>query len=361
MNIAIIGFNNITKVLYELIEKKKLNNFTIKYIYTDLIVEDNVYKRLIINDYYKILDDSTIETVIDLSNDNDSYLLKSALMAKKNVITLSSSIIVSSYSELAKIAVENDVVLLFDAILDINLPVINNLINISNLNKVTRIDGIIDSKSNYIISLMNNKVQYQEALKLANEKYQKDDKNIDNLSILAMIGFNSKIDSSKIYYRGLEGLDSNLISVFDILDYKLKLVSTTILIDDDIELFVEPTLYKVTNPIGTIDYDSNLIKVYADNLGYQLLASKVNNTSCIGSILYNLNLVYNGYKNQFILKNNYNCCGNDFSFNRYLIKTDSLDPNIVDKKIGDIYITKPISGAKIRNLGEKILFYARIE
>jgi homoserine dehydrogenase len=360
MNIAIIGFNEITISLHNTLEKKKINDYSLKYIYTPLTVEDNVYKRLITNDYYKILDDATIDTIVDLSNDKDPYLLKSALMSKKNVVTISSSIIASNYAELAKIAVENEVALLFDAIIDIQSAAIHNLANVTALNKVNRIDAIIDAKSNYIISLMNNKVEYDDACELANQTYLYD-KNISNLAILAMIGFSSKIDQDKIYYRGLDGLDLKLMDIFDILGYRLKMVSSTIQIEDDVELFIEPTLYKITNPMGALDYDSCAIKIYADSIGYQTLSSKATSTSCIGSIIHNLNLINIGYKKQFIPKNNYNCCGNDYSFSKYLIKAKDLDMNIVDKKIGDIYITKPISGVKIRNLKDKISFYARIE
>ena len=68
---------------------------------------------------------------------------------------------------------------------------------------------------------------------------------------------------------------------------------------------------------------------------------------------------------ELISETNFSCSASSISilerFTKYIIKATELNMNIVDKKIGDIYITKPISGKKIKELSDKITFYARID
>jgi hypothetical protein len=210
--------------------------------------------------------------------------------------------------------------------------------------------------------MMGKKITLEEAKEFW--KINELDKNniINEFAILAMLCFDSKIDVNKIYYRGLDGIDLEFLSVIERLGYRLRLQGSAYFRDDEIELVIEPVVHKNDSQIYYLDYNCmQSIIVYSKGMGFSMYTCKSGTNNKDVTIRSNINLIKNEINTNFIPKNNYDCFGNENTFSKYIIKAPNLDINIVDKKIGDIYITKHISGTKIKELGEKITFYARID
>lgn len=367
MNIAIIGFSNNARAIIEGVEVKFIENVFIKYVLTDFHEENRIFnfiKHVVVSDYNKIISDASIDTILELTDDENSYeRIKYALVAKKNVITSSTDVIAKHYVELAKLAIENDVSLLIDS--TINMSTIVTKAIEHNIYGITRrVYAILDKRYSKVISrMMDDKIPYEKAKNdpiygLVDNKKQ----NINELAILAMLCFDSKIDVSKVYYKDLEGLDNEFLEVIDILGYRLRLESYASLHKDEgICLVIEPVVHKSNDQRYYLDYELGaMIRIDYDSL-INTITTRSGGYENLGSIRSNLKSIMDGHKTKHAPKNEYNCYGNELIFSKYIIKANYLDPNIVDKKIGNIYITKAISGAKIKELSNKITFYARID
>jgi homoserine dehydrogenase len=334
---------------------------------TDFNEENRIYnliKQVLVLDYNKIISDASIDTILEFNDDENSYeRIKYALIAKKNVITSSADVIAKHYVELAKLAIENDVCLLIDP--TINMSTIITKAIEPNINGIVRrVYAILDKRCSKVISrMMDDKMPYEKAkydpiYGLVDTKEQ----NINELAILAMLCFDSKIDVSKVYYKGLEGLDNEFLEVIDILGYRLRLESyASFHKDEGICLIIEPVVHKNDDPRYYLEYDSGaMIRVDSDSLS-NTITTKSSGFENLGSVKSNLKSIMAGNRTKHVPKNEYNCYGNELIFSKYIIKANNLEPNIVDKKIGNIYITKAISGTKINELSNKITFYARID
>lgn len=366
MNVAIVGYSYKVKSIIDVIDAKEVDNVFIKYVYLTSKEEVDKYdyfKQIVVKDYNKIIDDINVDTVMVFANDCKAYeYIKYALTAGKNVIT-SDPNIYKYYLELLRIASENNVYLLIDSAVNINFPV-TNLLDTNLLGKISRIYSLLDYKSGLIIQhMINGKLSLEEAtLQVLGPDSNVKEERINELAILATIAFNSKIDESKIHYRGLEGLDLEYLNVINVLGYRLRLESTALFHDGDIELVIEPVLHKNDEQLYYLDYSgAQALRVYAADAGCNTYCTKNSMLSFKSVIKANINTIKLGFNHKINIKNNYTCYGNERLFSQYILKASYLEPSLVDKKIGDIYITKPISGAKLNNLGEKITFYARID
>jgi homoserine dehydrogenase len=366
MNVAVIGFTTEARSVINFAERKLIDDVFIKYVITNYNDNSNPIYNLInhkvITNYEKILNDLSVDTVMVLEDNEDSYhYIKYALFAKKNVITSSTYAISKHYVELSKLAVENDVSLYIDGTINFNLP-ITKLIDKRLLRKVYHFHTITDMKSLDVIGTMiRKKVSLEEAKEYVKIKELDDNTAVNELAILAMLCFDSKIDVSKVYYRGLDGLDLEFLKVIEILGYRLRMQSSAYFNDEEIALVIEPVVHKNNCLVYNMDYlCTQSITIYSD-AGAHIFTGKSGTNNRGISVIANINALKDDVKTNFIPKNNYDCLGNENTFTQYIIKATDLNMNIVDKKMGDIYITKPISGAKIKELGEKITFCARID
>lgn len=367
MNVAVIGFSDEARTIIHSLEQKLVDDVFIKYVLTDYKDLNNpIYnsiKHKVISNFDKIIDDLSIDTVLVLEDTAESYhYIKYALFAKKNVVTSSTCVISRNYTELAKLALENNVGLYIDS--SVNFPMaITNIINAKSLNKVYHFHTIIDIPTLEVIGVMKDKkLSLEEAKEFCKIKEIDKNKSINEFAILAMLCFDSKIDVNKIYYRGLDGLDLSFLNILDRLGYRLRLQGSAYFNDDEIELVIEPVIHKDDCQLYHLDYlCTQSIIIYSSGMGYSIYTSKSGTNNKSIPIRNNINLIKNDIKTNSIPKNNFDCFGNENTFAKYIIKAPNLDMNIVDKKIGDIYITKHISGTKIKELGEKITFYARID
>ena len=366
MNVAVVGFSDEARSVIQAVENKLIDDVYIRYIFTDY--KDltnpifNFIKHKVISSYDKIIDDTSVDVVMVLDDNDECYnYIKQALYSNKHVITSSTGVISKHHVELFKIANDNSVGLYIDPTINFPLP-ITNVINHKLLKKIYHFHTITDIKTHDVIGVMQEKgISLEEA-----KAYWKiDELNKDNIinefAIITMLAYDMKVESKKIYYRGLDGLDLEFLKVLDRLGYRLRLQGSAYFHEDEVELIIEPVVHKNDGQMYYLDYNATQsIVIFSSGIGYNINICKSGSNSKINSIIENINSIKNDIKTKIMPKNSFECLGNDNSFAKYIIKADSLDKNIVDKMIGNVFITKHISGTKIKELGEKITFYARI-
>lgn len=377
MNVALLGLGNVGKAVFEILAKKEADIFknydvNVKYVLVRNIKNKNIDPELLTTSFDDIVNDEEVNVIIEMMGASVSYdYMKRALLAGKHVITANKEVIAKHYTELQAIAMDKHVKLLFEASVGGGIPIVHTLLNSAPFNRINKIEGILNGTTNFILTSMHKeKIDFSDALKLAQEKgFAEADPTADlegldmvrKISILSMICYNSVVDINKVYHSGIANVTKDIVEFIDLLDYKLKFVASSSLDENGINITVEPVILKNTDLLANVDYEYNLIRYQGEGCATQMMYGKGAGPTTANSIVFDLGLVLSDYRQKFMPKNEISCNGNIYTLSRYLIKKHTnIDNKIIEKSLGDMIITKPITGEELGLLASKIDFYARI-
>ena len=289
LNIAIIGLGNIGSYLFKFLnENKKIltekNNCTpvITYVCAKNRKKNRkikIKKNQWLSNYLDATKLNDVDLVVELIGGSDGpakKLVFNALKNKKHVVTANKALIAKYGDQLAKIAEKNKVNLEFEAAVCGGVPIIRSLKEGLIANKISKIYGILNGTSNYILSSMSKKNKnFNEVLSDAKklgyaESNPSADLNGDDVSsklkILSSLCFNSFINHN-IYVEGIKDIDKNDIVNANKLGYKIKLLGYAELLNNKINQRVHPTLIKKSSHIGDIDGVLNAVIVSGNPVG----------------------------------------------------------------------------------------------
>ncbi len=293
LNIAIIGLGNIGSYLYKYLnENKKIltekNNCIpiVKYISAKKRNKKrsiNFNKKQWLNNYLEATYLSDVDLIIELIGGAEGAAKKlvfNALKNKKHVVTANKALIAKYGDQLAKIAEKNKVNLEFEASVCGGLPIIRSLKEGLIANKISKIYGIFNGTSNYILSSMDKKNKnFDEVLTDAKnlgyaEANPSADLNGDDVSsklkILTSLCFNSFLND-KIYVEGIKEIDKTDIINANKLGYKIKLIGFSELLKNKICQRVHPTLIKNNSYIASIDGVLNAVIIDGKPVGQSII------------------------------------------------------------------------------------------
>ena len=289
LNIAIIGLGNIGSYLFKFLnENKKIltekNNCTpvITYVCAKNRKKNRkikIKKNQWLSNYLDATKLKDVDLVVELIGGSEGpakKLVFNALKNKKHVVTANKALIAKYGDQLAKIAEKNKVNLEFEAAVCGGVPIIRSLKEGLIANKISKIYGILNGTSNYILSSMSKKNKnFNEVLSDAKklgyaESNPSADLNGDDVSsklkILSSLCFNSFINHN-IYVEGIKDIDKNDIDNANKLGYKIKLLGYAELLNNKINQRVHPTLIKKGSHIADIDGVLNAVIVSGNPVG----------------------------------------------------------------------------------------------
>ena len=167
INIAIVGFGNIGSYFYASLKKnrKTITTKTGKIPFVKYISAKNKNKKRNINipnskwvkNPLKLTLDKEIDVIVELIGGSEGIAKKlvfSALKNKKHVITANKSLMAKYGDELAYIAEKNKVNLEYEAAVAGGIPVIKSIKEGLIANRISKIYGILNGTTNYILSTM---------------------------------------------------------------------------------------------------------------------------------------------------------------------------------------------------------------
>ena len=241
-------------------------------------------------------------------------LIKKALNNKIHVVTANKSLLAKHGSELFEIAENNNVLLLYEAAVAGGIPIIKTIKNSIFLNNILKISGILNGTTNYILSKMESEnLSFDKALEDAQSKgYAELDPTSDiegfdaayKLTILSTICFGSKINFNNNEITGIKRIKIDDIINAKKLGYRIKLISETSIINNEISCVTEPKLIKMNNPLASVTGVLNAVQIQTDQLenlflegegaGGKATASSI--ISDLYEIFYNSNISSLGYK-----------------------------------------------------------------
>lgn len=377
MNVALLGLGNVGRAVFDILAKKEADIFknyevNVKYVLVRTVENKNIDPKLLITDYSLILEDESVDVVIEMMGASVSYeYMKRALLASKHVITANKEVIAEHYTELQRIAMDKRVKLLFEASVGGGIPIVHTLLNSAPFNHITRIEGILNGTTNFILTSMHEeKIEFSEALRLAQIKgFAEADPTADlegldmvrKIAILSMICYNSQIRLDQIYHYGIKNVDKEIVEVIDLLDYRLKFIASSCLDDTGITMTVEPVAIRKSELLANVDYEYNLIRYHGEGCATQMMYGKGAGPTTANSIVFDLGLVLSDYRQKFMPALCLDCTGNTNISARYIMKINKdFDRALIEKALGDMVITKEISGQKLNEIVGTVSFYARI-
>tara|TARA_A100001015_G_scaffold83395_1_gene92579 strand:- start:950 stop:2233 length:1284 start_codon:yes stop_codon:yes gene_type:complete len=293
LNIAIIGLGNIGSYLFKYLQEnknflKEKNNClpVVKYVSArNKKKKRNI--RIKKNQWLKNYLDSTkfkdVDLIIELIGGSEGAAKKlvfNALKNKKHVVTANKALIAKYGDTLSKIAEKNKVNLEFEASVCGGVPIIRSLKEGLIANKISKIYGIFNGTSNYILSSMDKeKKSFDDVLKKAKELgYAESNPSADlngddvssKLKILSSLCFNSFLNN-KIYVEGINQIDKIDIDNANNLGYKIKLLGFAERYNNKIYQRVHPTLIKKDSYVASIDGVLNAVIVDGKPVGQSII------------------------------------------------------------------------------------------
>ena len=293
LNIAIVGLGNIGSYLFNYlkINKKILtekNNCLpiVKYVSAKNKKRKRnikIKKKQWLKNYLDATKIKDVDLIIELIGGAEGpakKLVFNALKNKKHVVTANKALIAKYGDQLSKIAEENKVNLEFEASVCGGVPIIRSLKEGLIANKISKIYGIFNGTSNYILSSMdkenkNFKDVLSNAKKLGYaEANPSADLNGDDvaskLKILTSLCFNSFLND-KIYVEGIKEIDKSDIDNANKFGYKIKLLGFAELLNNKIYQRVHPTLIKKDSYVASIDGVLNAVIIDGKPVGQSII------------------------------------------------------------------------------------------
>ena len=293
LNIAIIGLGNIGTYLFKYLKENrkiltKKNNCLpiVKYVSAKNKNKKRnikIHKNLWLNNYLNATKNKNIDLIIELIGGAEGpakKLVFEALKNKKHVVTANKALIAKYGDALSEIAEKNSVNLEFEAAVCGGVPIIRSLKEGLIANKISKIYGIFNGTSNYILSSMDKQNKsFKEVLDNAKklgyaESNPSTDLNGDDVSsklkILSSLCFNSFLNDN-IYVEGIKDIDKIDIDNANNLGFKIKLLGFAELLNNKIYQRVHPTLIKKDSYVASIDGVLNAVIVDGKPIGQTVI------------------------------------------------------------------------------------------
>ena len=294
VGIGIIGVGNIGSYLFKEINsiKSEINKnlgFKIKII--GVVAKNPKKKRAIKinkNLFYKnpidLIKNNKVNILFELIGMSDGISKKAveiALKNKKHVITANKALISKHGEYLSKLAEKNNVNLEFEAAVGGGIPVLRTIKDGLATNKISKVVGILNGTSNYILTEMEKtKKSFKEVLlksqKLglaeSNPKFDLDGSDVlSKVKILSSLAFKKKISFKKCLKEGIENIDLKDIEMARNLNLRIKLLGITEIINNSLFERVHTSLVPNDNYIANIDGAMNAVILKGVPVGESVL------------------------------------------------------------------------------------------
>ena len=219
---------------------------------------------------------------IGLSDGVSKKIVEKALKSKVHVITPNKALISKHGNYLAKLAEKNNVNLEFEASVAGGIPILRSIKEGLATNKISKIYGILNGTSNYILSEMENSNQKfndvlikAQKLGYAEPGNPKLDLNgfdaFAKVRILSALAFNGKISHHKCLMEGIEKIELKDIKIANQLDLRIKLLGITELKKNQLFETVHPCLVNKKSYIGNVNGVMNAVILEGKPVGESIL------------------------------------------------------------------------------------------
>ncbi len=226
----------------------------------------------IIADARELATQHDVDVVIELIGGDSGIAretVEAALRNRKPVITANKALLARHGVEIAKLAEEMQVPVMWEAAVAGGIPVVKGLREGLAANKITEVLGILNGTCNYILSTMSatgrdfdDVLREAQALGYAEADPSFDIDGIDTahkLSLLAALAFGGKPDFEAVRVEGIRHVSALDIKFAAELGYVIKLLAIARLREGGLEQRVQPCMVPANSPVGQVGGPFNAV------------------------------------------------------------------------------------------------------
>ena len=218
---------------------------------------------------------------IGLSDGISKKVVETALKKKIHVITPNKALISKHGNNLTKLAEKNKVNLEFEASVAGGIPILRSIKEGLVTNKISKVYGILNGTSNYILSEMENSNEnFSDVLKKAQTLGYAEPGNpkldlngfdaFAKVRILSALAFNNKISKQQCLMEGIEKIELKDIKIADQLNLRIKLLGISELKNNQLFEAVHPCLVSKKSYIGNVNGVMNAVILEGKPVGQSI-------------------------------------------------------------------------------------------
>ena len=364
LKIGICGWGNVATGLYKTIKDNNEQITSNANLNIDIIVigarRDNPKcdpgSVKIERDIFDVINHD-IDVVVELIGGIDTAreLILTAIKNKKHVVTANKAVIFNHGDEIFKEAHNNGVRVLYESSVCAGTPAIKILSEELAANKITKISGMLNGTSNFILSNMEEGADFASTLALAQQKgYAEPDPTFDiegmdaahKIGILSSLAFRTSLPPNNFYIEGISSIENIDFKYASELGFTIKHLAIAKQNKESVELRAHPVLIEKIQNLANLKSVRNGIEIETDLVGILHVAgSGAGQESTASGIISDLVNLANSEKNTTCIDANNIIPLADFltlTFQYYIyIEADdipgvmaSITSTFADKKIG---------------------------
>lgn len=287
LNVGLFGFGCVGQGLYDVLQQSQ--NFTADIKKIVVKHKDKPRKIGMENfafDKNELLHRNDLNVIVELIDNSEEALeiVLEAMQKNWDVVTANKKLIAENFELLYQTASRQNVALLYEGAVAGGIPILRNLEEYYDNELLSRISGIINGSSNYMLTKMETeKIAYPDVVKKAQTLgFAEIDPWLDvagydakfKLTLLIIHAFGLILKPESILNLGI-----NNISTFDI-QYasekgkRIKLVATAFKSGDKLKAYVLPHFVSSENPFYFIHDENNAVEVEGAFSDKQLFTGK---------------------------------------------------------------------------------------
>ena len=328
INIAVVGLGQVGSYLHnELNTKrkdiklktgKKINVVAVSARNINKKRQFKIDKKIFFKNPLEIFNKKKVDILFEAIGQSDGIskkIVETALKNKIHVITPNKALISKHGNDLAKLAEKNNVNLEFEASVAGGIPVLRSIKEGLATNKISKVYGILNGTSNYILTEMeNSNLNFSEVLKKAQKLGYAEPGNpkldlngfdaFAKVRILSALAFHSKISKYKCLMEGIEKIELKDIKIANQLDLRVKLLGISELKNNQLFETVHPCLVSKKSYIGNVNGVMNAVIIEGKPVGESILQGEGAGPGPTSSALLSdlLSILRGNIKNPFGVK-----------------------------------------------------------
>lgn len=245
---------------------------------------EGIDTALLTDDALSLVTRDDIDLVVEVIGGIDfpRRVVLAALRAGKSVVTANKALLAAHSGELAQAADASGADLFFEAAVAAAIPVVGPLRRSLAGDRVTRIMGIVNGTTNFILDAMDSSgASYDEMLAEATRLgYAEADPTADvdgydaasKAAILASIAFHTRVGADDVHREGIRSITAHDIKAAKAADCTIKLVALCERLTDEdgkesVSARVYPALVPRSHPLASVSKSFNAIFVEAEAAG----------------------------------------------------------------------------------------------
>jgi len=230
--------------------------------------------NMLTRDAHAVVDDPNVDLVVEVIGGIEPAreLISTALGKGKPVVTANKELLANVGTELFAVSDTAGVDLLFEAAVAGGIPLIRVLRESLRGEPITRVLGIVNGTTNYILTKMTEEgadytVALTEAQRLgfAERDPTADVEGLDaaaKAAIIASIAFGARVVAGDVYNEGISSVTGADIVIAKRLGYVVKLLAIAeISADGEVAVRVHPAMVKNTHPLASVRDSFNAVFV----------------------------------------------------------------------------------------------------